>query len=208
MSFGKIGFRLWKVSLPNIVLTLFCVDLWSHIDSIKSIELFFVFKIKVYFCQKKIDLKVYSCQKKIDFKMIFKMCFWPFIGRPTDRLTIDRAELLCRSTEWSTDIHKISLSALCTLWSTVRSFDCESFALSWARSTDSVDRQRALLSGWDKQSIDRSTAIPNGRKSDCWRSTRQKNFLLIFFLTASFLFVFFGSFPNDFWVFSLCFHPL
>ena len=86
------------------------------------------------------------------------------LSRSTDRSTVSRAALLCRSTEQSTDMHQ---SALCALRSTERSNDCKSFAFGWVQSTAPVDRQRALISGWDKQ----STAIPNGRKSDRWRLT-------------------------------------
>ena len=53
MSFGKIGFRFRKVFLQNIALTLFCVDPWSHTGSIKSLELYFVFKDQCLFCRKK-----------------------------------------------------------------------------------------------------------------------------------------------------------
>ena len=88
-------------------------------------------------------------------------------GRSTDRSTIGRAELLCRSTERSTDMHQ---SALCT----IHSSDCKRFALSWIRSTAPVDRQRALLPSWEKRSTDRSTAIANGRKSNRWRSTGRR----------------------------------
>ena len=62
----KIGFRFRKEFMQNIVLTLFYVDPWSHTGSIKSVELYFVFGNKVYFCR-----------KKIDFKQIFNMCLWP-----------------------------------------------------------------------------------------------------------------------------------
>jgi len=99
-------------------------------------------------------------------------------------------------------------SALCTLWSTMRSTDCKSFVLDWVRSTALVYQQKALLSGWEKWSTDRSTAIPNGRKSDHWRST-DRRISFRYFSNGYILFCFFlGLFPTTLLGFLLMFLSL
>ena len=69
------------------------------------------------------------------------------VGQPGSRLTCTKCKRALRSTG--------------------RSTVCKSSALCLVRSTGPVNRQTDSLSGWEP----RSTAFPNGRKSDRWRST-------------------------------------
>ena len=164
--------------LQNIVLTLFCVDPWSHTGSIKSLELYFVFKNKSYFCR-----------KKIGFKMIFKSGFSP---KSADRR---QSRIALSTAERSTDMHQVyyvHFGQPCG-WLT-------------SRALLSIGPERALLSSWEKRSTDWSTAIPNGQKSNRWRSTgRSTDRRISFWIFSQWqypILSFSRSFPNDSFEFS------
>ena len=173
------------------------------------------------------DQKLF-CRKKIGFKKILYLAFGPLsVDRPVDR----RQSKIALSVDWAVNRHVPKY--ICAPWSTGQSTDCKSFALGpidrpgrpteslalWlGKTVDPVDRypQRSEIRplAVDRQKIF-LLYFSQWPESKIWPLAvnqpvdRQKDFLLDFFPTAIFCFVFFWAFfQRLFWVFSSYFHPL
>ena len=142
-SFEKISFCFEKDFYQNIVLN-YLVLIYDHTLLAQRLRTLFCFyKLKEILLE------------KIWLQNIFKILFL-VLSRSTDCSAAGRAELLCRSTGRSTDVHQSERA----LRKTDRSTGSKSSALCFSRSTGSVDRQRVFTLCWDQWSTVRSTAFP------------------------------------------------